>query len=61
MTSEELLKAGIASARAGDLEKASKLLTQVVQTIPNSELGWLWLGKCRTIAEQKTYCFRVLV
>jgi pimeloyl-ACP methyl ester carboxylesterase len=58
MTSEELLKAGIASARAGDFEKASKLLTQVVQTIPNSELGWLWLGKCRTVAEQKTYCFR---
>lgn len=58
MNVEDLLKAGIASARAGNPEDASKMLIQVVQTNPNSELGWLWLGLCRTEAKQKEYCFR---
>ncbi|MEW6286383.1 MAG: alpha/beta hydrolase [Chloroflexota bacterium] len=61
MNTEDLLQAGIASARAGDVEKASQYLIEVVQTNPNSELGWLWLGLCRTEAKQKEYCFhRVL-
>jgi pimeloyl-ACP methyl ester carboxylesterase len=61
MTTEELLRAGIAAAKAGDLAGASKLLIQVVQADPNSELGWLWLGFCRTASEQREYCFhRVL-
>lgn len=58
MTTEELLRTGIAAAKAGDIPKASKLLIQVVQTDPNSELGWLWLGLCRTASEQREYCFR---
>ena len=58
MTSEEFLKAGITAARGRDFEKASKLLAQVVQTDPNSELGWFWLGVCRTAPEQREYCFR---
>ena len=61
MISDELLSAGIKAVRAGDLEKASKLFIQVVQTDPHSELGWLWLGVCRTAPEQREYCFhRVL-
>jgi pimeloyl-ACP methyl ester carboxylesterase len=58
MTTEELLRAGIAAAKAGDAAQASKLLIQVVQSDPNSELGWLWLGFCRTVPEQREYCFR---
>jgi pimeloyl-ACP methyl ester carboxylesterase len=58
MATEELLQAGIAAAKAGDIARASKLLIQVVQTDPNSELGWLWLGLCRTVPEQREYCFR---
>jgi len=58
MTTEELLSAGITSAKAGDIAKASKLLIQVVQSDPNSELGWFWLGLCRTAPEQREYCFR---
>ena len=58
MTTEELLKAGVTAAKAGDIAKASQLLIQVVQTDPNSESGWLWLGLCRTVPEQREYCFR---
>ncbi len=58
MTTDELLRAGITAAKAGDIVQASKLLIQVVQTDPNSEWGWLWLGLCRTATEQREYCFR---
>ncbi len=58
MEIEELLRAGIAAAKAKDIAEASKLLVQVVQTDPNSELGWLWLGLCCTAPEQREYCFR---
>jgi len=58
MAIEELLRAGISTAKAGELATASKLLIQVVQTDPSSELGWLWLGICRTVPEQREYCFR---
>jgi pimeloyl-ACP methyl ester carboxylesterase len=58
MTDEELLKAGIAAVQNGDLEQASKLLIQVVKTNPQSELGWLWLGRCRTDAKQREFCFQ---
>lgn len=58
MTTEELLKAGVAAAKTGDIAKASNLLIQVVQADPNSELGWLWLGSCRAVPEQQEYCFR---
>ena len=58
MTAEELLRAGVTAAKAGDIERASKILAQVVQANPNSELGWLWLGLCRTVPEQREYCLR---
>ena len=58
MTIEELLRAGITAAKANDIAKASKLLVQVVQAEPNSELGWLWLGFCRNVSEQREFCFR---
>lgn len=58
MTTEELLRAGIEAAKTNDIAKASKLLVQVVQSDPKSELGWLWLGYCRTVPEQREYCFR---
>jgi pimeloyl-ACP methyl ester carboxylesterase len=58
MATEELLQAGIAAARAGDINKASKLLIQVVQKDPNSESGWFWLGLCREVPKHREYCFR---
>lgn len=58
MTVEELLKEGIAAAKDGDLEQASNLFAQVVKADPHSEAGWLWLGRCRTVARQREYCFQ---
>jgi hypothetical protein len=58
MSTEELLRAGIAAAKANDSVGASNLLGQVVRADPNSELGWLWLGYCRDVPQQREFCFR---
>src|SRR5436190_17470618 len=58
MTTESLLQAGIAAAKAGDIAQASKLLVQVVQADPNSELGWFWLGLCCTSPARREFCFQ---
>jgi pimeloyl-ACP methyl ester carboxylesterase len=55
---EDLLQSGIAAAKAGNLDQASALLSQVVQADPASELGWLWLGICRSVPAQREFCFR---
>src|SRR6185369_5078013 len=58
MTTQSLLQMGIAAAKAGDIPRASKLLIQVVQADPSSELGWFWLGLCRTPPAQREFCFQ---
>jgi len=58
MTTQSLLQAGIAAVNAGEIAQASKLLLQVVQADPNSELGWFWLGLCRTPPAQREFCFQ---
>ncbi len=61
MPTTDLLQAGIAAARAGDMASASTLLGQFIKENPNSEQGWLWLGRCRTSPQERAYCFnRVL-
>jgi len=55
---EEILKAGIASAEAGDLAKATALFAEVVKIDPSSEQGWLGLGFCVSAPDQREYCFR---
>ncbi|HEY9153285.1 MAG TPA: alpha/beta fold hydrolase [Anaerolineales bacterium] len=58
MSKEEILKAGIAAAKSGDLSQATALFAKVVQIDPSSEQGWLWLGYCISAPEQREYCFR---
>jgi len=53
----DLLQAGIAAVKAGNLAKANAYLAQVVRDDPCSEQGWLWLGRCRATAEERAYCF----
>lgn len=54
---EELLKRGVEAARAGDFEKAGSYFAQVVQSDPNSELGWLYLGHCLKDQHKKRLCY----
>jgi len=61
MTNEELLQKGIDLARNGDLQKASNTLAEVVKADPLSEEGWLWLGRCRTISQEKRQCFNKVI
>ncbi len=58
MSIEEILKAGIASAEAGDLARATALFAEVVKIDPSSEQGWLGLGFCVSAPDQREYCFR---
>ena len=55
---EDLLKLGVLAVKAGDLEKARTYFVSVVQTDPNSEQGWFFLGDCLTDQEKKKYCFQ---
>ena len=58
MNAEELLNAGIESAKNGDKAKAARLLAESVKLNPNSEQAWLWLGGCLTTPKEKEYCFK---
>lgn len=58
MSTDDLLRAGIEAAQRGDHTTAAKLFVQAVQSDPQSELGWLWLGYTRTASDQREHCFR---
>ena len=57
MSNNELLQQGIELAKSGNIEQASTLFAKVVTIDPKSELGWLWLGRCRTVFGEKIDCF----
>lgn len=58
MTTDDLLRAGIEAARAGDLERAANYFAHVVQADPASEKGWYGLGMCLTQPERRVFCLR---
>jgi pSer/pThr/pTyr-binding forkhead associated (FHA) protein len=61
MTTEELLRTGIALAKAGKSVHARKILGQVVKDDPRSVMGWLWLAGVVKTKDQQRYCLeRVL-
>lgn len=53
---QELLKAGITAARAGDKDKARELLQQVVELDEYSEQGWYWLASVVETEEERRTC-----
>ncbi len=61
MNVEQLLEAGIRSAKSGDTLHAQKLFAQAATIDPESELAWLSLGHVLTDPDKKRDCFhRVL-
>lgn len=58
MSKEEILRAGIAAAKSGDLQQAAALFAQLVKADPSSEQGWFLLGMCCSAPDQREYCFR---
>lgn len=58
MSTEEILRTGIAAAKAGDLERAAACFVRVVQADPSSEQGWFLLGMCRSDPGQRRYCLQ---
>ena len=58
MSKDEILRAGIAAAKSGNLAQAMALFAQVIEMDPSSERAWLGLGFCVSTPEQREYCFR---
>jgi pimeloyl-ACP methyl ester carboxylesterase len=58
MSTQELMQEGLDAVKAGNRDKAARLFALVVQNDAHSEMGWLYLGMCRTAAKEKEYCFR---
>lgn len=57
----KLLHEGAAAAKAGDKALAHQLLSQAVETDPQSALGWLWLASVtESLEDRLTYLERVL-
>lgn len=52
----ELLKEGIAAAKAGRKEEARRVLTQVVELDEHNEQGWLWLSGVVESLEDRRIC-----
>ena len=61
MTTDDLLKQGIAALNAGRKAEARNLLMQVVQQDERNEMAWLWLsGAVDTHQERRTCLENVL-
>ena len=54
---ENLLR-GIDLVKSGDLKQAQAYLSRVVQSTPDSEEGWLWLGYALDDLEKRIYCYQ---
>ena len=56
MTTDDLLKQGIAALNAGQKAEARRLLMQVVQHDERNEMGWLWLSGAVDTDEDRCIC-----
>ena len=58
---DALVREGIAAARAGDRERASSLLREVLELDEDRAVAWLWLSSLTPdLAERRTYLERAL-
>ncbi len=55
-SSEDLLRQGIAAARAGQRERARELLTRLVEQDEENALAWLWLSGVVDSLEDREVC-----
>ena len=56
MTTDDLLKQGIAALNQGRKAEARQLLMQVVQQDERNEMGWLWLSGAVDTDEERRIC-----
>lgn len=54
----DMVEQGVAAAQRGDLAQARTLLMEAVRAYPQSEIGWLWLGKCMAEPDRREFCFK---
>jgi pimeloyl-ACP methyl ester carboxylesterase len=61
VTEDEIIKAGVAAIKSGDMTRAASIFAQVVKLNPSSERGWFLLGMSCSTTEQREYCLRRVV
>jgi len=57
----QLLKDGIAAAKAGQPDKARQLLQDAVRRDPRNETAWLWLSSVAQNDKDRIFCLRKLL
>jgi Tfp pilus assembly protein PilF len=53
------LKGGIEAAKAGEKDKARRLLEQVVEADPDNETAWLWLSAAVDTRGERIRCLEM--
>lgn len=56
-----MLEQAVAHIKAGEIEKARRLLIEVLKQNPKEENAWLWMTKCVTEPQQQRYCFEQIL
>ncbi|PJF44407.1 MAG: hypothetical protein CUN55_04190 [Phototrophicales bacterium] len=57
---KELLKQGIAAAKAGQNQQAFEILQRVVKIEPRNENAWLWLSSVARNDQERIFCLKQL-
>ena len=55
---DDLVEQGVQAFRAGERDKARKLLLAAVKQNPNSERAWGWLSNVIDTDKDRIYCLR---
>jgi tetratricopeptide (TPR) repeat protein len=55
---DDIMRAGIAAAKAADYQNARSLLAQAVKANPTSDEAWFWLGIVLSEPDRREFCFR---
>ena len=55
---DETLNQAVSYIKAGEIDKARKLLIQILKDNPKNELAWMWMTHCVTTREQQRECYK---
>ncbi len=60
-SANDILRQGIAAAKAGDKEQARRLLQQAIRLDPQSEAAWLWMASVAKDNRERIFCLRKIL
>jgi hypothetical protein len=60
-TIDELLNQSIAAYRAGNLERSSELLANIIRQDPDNERAWIWVSGIVTSDAERLFCMKKIL